>query len=363
MFAYNGLGQRTSKVVRQILTGNGGWLQASRAATAARKTGQPSPASAQRTLAATATATSAEWLDDSTWPILNNTRFFYDDSGRLLGEYDSTVPANNAEHVWFNGQPVAMVKGGVVYRVHADNLGTPRSLTRASDNFEVWKWTSEPFGSGQASIFYNLRFAGQYADEWTGLHYNMARYYEPLTGRYTQADPIGLAGGISRYAYVGGNPLSFTDPRGLDNPGMGPYGPFPGSMGFRRGVPGNSCTCMVGSNTFYAPPGTNFSNVRSAGQANGWNPMDVNRNVGHWGTFDFQRDAGMNQFTGAYTNAANFGVGVYMQGAGYSRANTGRIAGGFAGAFSSNAGDPNQAKYWMMGWDAANSGNLEYACQ
>jgi uncharacterized protein RhaS with RHS repeats len=41
------------------------------------------------------------------------------------------------------------------------------------------------------------------------------RYYEPSSGRYLQTDPLGLGGGLSRYAYAGGNPLIYSDPLGL----------------------------------------------------------------------------------------------------------------------------------------------------
>jgi RHS repeat-associated protein len=54
------------------------------------------------------------------------------------------------------------------------------------------------------------------ADQETGLFYNGMRDYNPRTGRYLEPDPIGLEGGLSRYAYVGGNPLTYVDPLGLD---------------------------------------------------------------------------------------------------------------------------------------------------
>ncbi|NIF23864.1 hypothetical protein F3J40_19980 [Pantoea sp. Acro-835] len=42
----------------------------------------------------------------------------------------------------------------------------------------------------------SLALQGQYVDQKTGLHYNLYRYYCPLTARFTQPDPIGWAGSI-----------------------------------------------------------------------------------------------------------------------------------------------------------------------
>jgi RHS repeat-associated protein len=41
------------------------------------------------------------------------------------------------------------------------------------------------------------------------------RYYDPGTGRFTQEDPIGLAGGMNLYGFAGGDPVNFSDPFGL----------------------------------------------------------------------------------------------------------------------------------------------------
>lgn len=48
-----------------------------------------------------------------------------------------------------------------------------------------------------------------------GLVYMRNRWYDRNTGRFTQEDPIGYAGGINLYAYAGGDPVTYSDPFGL----------------------------------------------------------------------------------------------------------------------------------------------------
>jgi hypothetical protein len=45
--------------------------------------------------------------------------------------------------------------------------------------------------------------------------YMRNRYYDPATGRFTQQDPIGLAGGLNLYGFANGDPVNFNDPFGL----------------------------------------------------------------------------------------------------------------------------------------------------
>lgn len=110
-----------------------------------------------------------------------------------------------------------------MYFVHTDHLNTPRLIT-SDIGQAVWRWNNDdPYGnnapdqnpSGAGQFTCNLRLPGQYFDMETNSHYNYYRDYDPLTGRYVQSDPIGLAGGINTFGYVEGNPLGSTDMYGL----------------------------------------------------------------------------------------------------------------------------------------------------
>jgi RHS repeat-associated protein len=117
-------------------------------------------------------------------------------------------------------QPLALVADPLfpddLTYVHADHLGQPQKMTDATQAI-VWDRVTRPFGETESltgAATNNQRFPGQYADSESGYAYNYFRDYDPALGRYLQSDPIGLAGGMNTYAYVGGNPVMRVDPTG-----------------------------------------------------------------------------------------------------------------------------------------------------
>ena len=59
------------------------------------------------------------------------------------------------------------------------------------------------------------RYVGKERDDTTGLYYYGRRYYATWLVRWMNPDPAGTADGLNLYAYVAGNPLTYTDKDGL----------------------------------------------------------------------------------------------------------------------------------------------------
>ena len=107
-----------------------------------------------------------------------------------------------------------------IYHFHTDLVGAPMEVTDEAGEivwagrYAAWgKVDAEEDGRPVRRIEQPLRYAGQYADESTGLHYNTFRYYDPDVGRFVNQDPIGLYGGENLYAY-GPNSQRWVDPWG-----------------------------------------------------------------------------------------------------------------------------------------------------
>ncbi|MEE9328370.1 MAG: RHS repeat-associated core domain-containing protein [Cocleimonas sp.] len=148
-------------------------------------------------------------------PVLSTTKidYIYDQAGRLISE---TSSQSQKDYIYFDGQPIAMIETGQVYYYHNNHLGSPEVMTDNNQNI-VWQASYTPYGEASISteiVTNNIRLPGQYFDAESGLHYNYFRYYDSSVGRYVTSDPIGLAGGINTYGYVGGNPVNFVDPTG-----------------------------------------------------------------------------------------------------------------------------------------------------
>jgi RHS repeat-associated protein len=147
------------------------------------------------------------------------TTYQYDLGGHLLEEGDGQANPL-ADYIYLGAEPIASVapSTGHVYFLHDDRLGTPQVATDSNQAVQ-WTATYQPFGAttnAGALIVQDLRLPGQEFDDSTGWYHNGFREYVPTWGRYSQSDPIGLAGGRNAYLYAESNPTRYIDRDGQD---------------------------------------------------------------------------------------------------------------------------------------------------
>jgi RHS repeat-associated protein len=146
---------------------------------------------------------------------------------------NADIPSSKHDFVWFGGRPLVQFSSTLPTGAHwyfTDHLGTPFLQTDTTGSV-AWRVEYEPYGdiwttrvpddsseSTTPSFEQPLRFPGQEAAmRWEGTEerYNLFRWYRTGFGRYTQADPVGLNGGVNLYQYTRSNPTTWTDRFGL----------------------------------------------------------------------------------------------------------------------------------------------------
>jgi len=140
----------------------------------------------------------------------------YGQDGALLEETDASGVAQ-ADYIYLNGRPIAVLNGSTLYFLHDDRLGTPQLATDSNQAVQ-WQASYDAFGQASVSgtVTQNLRLPGQYFDVESGWNHNGFRDYAPQLGRYIEPDPLGrLGSGNNLYAYVNNDPTDLFDSLGL----------------------------------------------------------------------------------------------------------------------------------------------------
>ena len=157
---------------------------------------------------------------------LDTTNYLYD--GNALVE--AMDGAGNVGARYTDGQvldeTLAELRSGTTSYYQQDALG---SVTSLSNSFAALSntYTFDSFGKPTTStgtLPNRFQYTGRESDPETGVYYYRARYYDPASGRFLSADPIGFKAGPNFDSYVQNAPTEVGDP--LDKSGTDGTDPF-----------------------------------------------------------------------------------------------------------------------------------------
>ncbi len=153
--------------------------------------------------------------------LVNDSRFVRD--GFLsLQERDGS---NNVVREYLWGQNMGGGIGGLLnltqsgqdYSYLYDGKGNVTAVIGSAQAVAA-TYTYDTFGNlmtKTGTLNQPYQFSTKLYDEKTGLSYYGYRFYSPAIGRWITRDPLGEAGGMNLYGFVGGNPVEWVDRWGL----------------------------------------------------------------------------------------------------------------------------------------------------
>jgi RHS repeat-associated protein len=163
------------------------------------------------------TSSSYTWYNWAGWNVINHETsgntlertYVHDPGSRILAHADGASFANRRYYL----EDILGSTRGLYY----DNKGYAGG-TRYAPYGEVQNQT----GSWNTTYM----FTGKEWDDNAQMYYFPFRYYSPGIGRWNTRDPLGLAAGLNLYGYVGGNPVNYFDPLGLQMEDLAGYAPL-----------------------------------------------------------------------------------------------------------------------------------------